>query len=848
MDIRYAVDKIRINTIPGNSLINIIGWTLTADTAEVPELILKINGKREKFDFAVRPRPDVFITLENERKARMAKKKLPYTEREGTEDNLNNGFVVSVRHYPDPVSSIELIAVLHGTTKTILKMKEKDIRRRATHMNIICQADEADFNEKMGLYTLSGSAFSVDNEPVSFRVKDKNGKYLKYYLDPIRRRDFINDLMLDEEKSVGFKISFNGIADEKYTVIAYTDSSEESMDVQKVLHANDLARRMQNTFARVFNKQNIHNAVKYFRKYGFSRTVQRAKYYLNTSAYYDKWFREQRVTEEELAAQRKVKFDYAPKISLVVPVFNTPIDYLDEMIMTVVNQSYGNWELCIADGSDETHPAHRAVGNYAKKDSRIKVMYLDKNYGISGNTNKALAMATGDYVALYDHDDFLELDALYEVVKGINEHHAEIVYTDEDKFSMRTKHFEFPHFKTDYAPDLLCSHNYITHLFVVKAEIIKEVGGFRTEYDGSQDYDMILRCIELSSPEKIYHLPKVVYHWRMHANSTAADPESKLYCYEAGERAISDHLKRVGYDAEVKMYKPYYGFYHVYYTVKDNPLVSVIIPNKDGKEVLKRCVDSLFDVNEYPNIEVIIVENNSTTPEIFDYYKEVQAEHDNVRVVTWPGKTFNYSAINNFGVKEARGEYLLFLNNDTEMIAKDAITELVGHCQLPYTGAAGAKLLYENDTVQHAGVIVGLGGIANNAFQHMNKMEPGYMQRALVCTNYSAVTGACMMVKKDLFEKVSGFDEDLAVAFNDVDLCLKLRQLGLYNVCDAFSLWYHYESISRGYEDTPEKKARLEKESEIFRQKWPEIFAKGDPYYSPNFSLSKGFELRQIRK
>ena len=846
MDIRYAIDKVRINLLPGNSLINIIGWTLTEDTVEVPGLILKVNGKRTEFESAWRPRPDVFIALETERKTKAMKAKKPYVEREGTEENLNNGFVVSVRHYPDPVKSIELIASLHGTTRTLLKMKDKQIVRKATHTGVMCTADEADFNDKMGLYTLTGSAFSVDNEPVSFRVKDENGKYVKFFQDAIKRRDFINDLMLDEEKSVGFKISFNGEVNKKYTVVAYTDSSEEIIDVQKVLHANDLANRMRNTLGRIFDKQNIHSAIRYMKKYGFSRTLQRASFYLNSSAYYDKWFKEQRVTEDELEKQKQVKFDYEPKISLVVPVFNTPIEYLDEMISTVVNQSYSNWELCIADGSDETHPAHKAVGVYAKKDPRIKVMYLDQNYGISGNTNKALEMATGDYIALYDHDDFLELDALYEVVKGINEHHAEIVYTDEDKFSMKTKHFEFPHFKTDYAPDLLCSHNYITHLFVVKAEIMKEVGGFRTKYDGSQDYDMILRCIELSSPEKIYHLPKVVYHWRMHANSTAADPESKLYCYEAGERAIQDHLKRVGYEATVKMYKPFYGYYHVYYTIKDNPLVSVIIPNKDGKGTLKRCIDSLFNVNEYKNIEVIVVENNSTTSEIFDYYKEVQAAHDNVRVVTWPGKTFNYSAINNFGVKEAKGEYLLFLNNDTEMIARDSITELVGHCQLPYTGAAGAKLLYEDDTVQHAGVIIGLGGIANNAFQHIGKMEPGYMQRPLVCANYSAVTGACMMVKKELFEKVNGFDEDLAVAYNDVDLCLKLRQLGLYNVCDAFSLWHHYESISRGYEDTPQKKARLEKESEIFRNKWPEIFAKGDPYYSPNFSTDKGFELRKL--
>ena len=540
------------------------------------------------------------------------------------------------------------------------------------------------------------------------------------------------------------------------------------------------------------------------------------------------------------------KFDYNPLISIVVPVYNADREVLEACIDSVLNQSYDNLEICLADDHSTKTETIECLKEYEKKDNRIKVVYREKNGHISEATNSAIEISTGEFIGLLDNDDVLHKDALYEVVKVLNkDKKIDMIYSDEDKIDLNGKRY-FPHFKPDFSPDTLLSSNYICHFTVLRKKIVLEIGGFRGEYNGSQDYDMILRCIELSSPEKIYHLPKVVYHWRMHANSTAADPESKLYCYEAGERAIQDHLKRVGYEATVKMYKPFYGYYHVYYTIKDNPLVSVIIPNKDGKETLKRCIDSLFNVNEYKNIEVIVVENNSTTSEIFDYYKEVQAAHGNVHVVTWPGRTFNYSAINNFGVKEAKGEYLLFLNNDTEMIARDSITELVGHCQLPYTGAAGAKLLYEDDTVQHAGVIIGLGGVANNAFQHIGKMEPGYMQRPLVCANYSAVTGACMMVKKELFEKVNGFDEDLAVAYNDVDLCLKLRQLGLYNVCDAFSLWHHYESISRGYEDTPEKKARLEKESEIFRNKWPEIFAKGDPYYSPNFSTDKGFELRKL--
>jgi GT2 family glycosyltransferase len=432
------------------------------------------------------------------------------------------------------------------------------------------------------------------------------------------------------------------------------------------------------------------------------------------------------------------------------------------------------------------------------------------------------------------------------VVKAINENGAEVIYTDEDKFSMKTKRYEYPHFKTDYAPDLLCSHNYITHLFVVKTSIMKEVGGFRSYYDGAQDYDMILRCTEKT--DRIYHIPRILYHWRMHANSTAADPSSKMYCYVAGQRAIADHLKRIGIeDARVEMLQTYYGYYHAIYEVKDKPLVSIIIPNKDGRETLERCIRSLYRINAYKNIEIIVVENNSTSKDIFTYYHQLQAEHDNIQIVTWPGKTFNYSAINNYGVTFARGDYLLFLNNDTEMINPDSITEMVGHAERAWTGAVGAKLLYEDDSIQHAGLIIGLGGVANSPFLHVNKMAAGYMMRDLINVNYSAVTAACMMVRKSLFEEAGGFDEDLAVAFNDVDFCLKLRKLGKYNVFNAFSLWHHYESVSRGYEDTPEKKARLQKETDLIKEKWPDIFRNGDPYYNPSFDTVKAFELKKIK-
>ena len=518
-----------------------------------------------------------------------------------------------------------------------------------------------------------------------------------------------------------------------------------------------------------------------------------------------------------------------------------------ELLDSILAQTYTNWEVCIADGSPRGEGMERALKKYADRDRRFRYEILGENKGISGNTNAALEMARGDFIILADHDDTLTPNAFYEVVKTINEQpDCDVVYSDEDKLDMDGKALFDPHFKPDFNPDLLTSVNYICHLFVVRRELLERVGGFCQAFDGAQDYDFIFRCTE--GARKVYHIPKVLYHWRCHQNSTASNPESKLYAFEAGSRAIIAHYERMGIRAERVEKGVDYGIYHTVFQLQGEPLVSVIIPNKDHSQDLELCVRSLMERSSYQNLEFVIVENNSTEPETFSCYRKMQEEYENVRVVTWD-KGFNYSAINNYGASFAKGEYLLLLNNDTELIEPDSIREMLGFCQREDVGIVGARLLYEDDTIQHAGVVIGFGGIAGHTFIGLHKAENSYFHRAMCAQDYSAVTAACLMTKKSVFERVGGLSEELAVAFNDIDFCMKVRALGKLVVYAPYACLYHYESKSRGLENTPEKVARFNREVAIFIKKWPDIIKNGDPYYNPNLTLRKSnFALRDLLK
>ena len=585
---------------------------------------------------------------------------------------------------------------------------------------------------------------------------------------------------------------------------------------------------------------NIKKGVRYLKHYGvkgfYARLLERFE---EREVEYQEWYEKNKPSEEELARQRKKKWKNPVVISVLVPAYRTPEVFLKQMMESVLFQTYPYLELCIADGSGTDDSVENVVKEYQKKDPRVRYRRLEKNEGIAGNTNAAIEMASGDYLALFDHDDLLSPNALFEVASAIEKEKADVIYTDEDKVTSDLKEHFQPHFKPDFNPDLLCANNYICHLFVVKRSLALKLGGQDPAYDGAQDYDFIFRCTE--NAEKIVHVAKILYHWRVHQASTADNPSSKLYAFDAGKRAIEAHLARIGAKAEVSHTKDL-GFYRVKYQVQGNPMVSIVIPNKDEKETLKKCLESIWKKTSYPNYEIILVENNSTTQEIRDYYKELDGK-ERVRVVYWE-KEFNYSAINNFGVSYAKGEYILCLNNDITVISPDWLEELLANCQRPEVGIVGARLYYPDNTIQHAGIVLGMGGCAGSLFVGLARSRGGYLHKAALQQDLSAVTAACFMVKKEVFEKVGGFEEKLAVAFNDVDFCLKVRHAGYLVVYDPYAELYHHESKTRGYENTEAKKRRFQEEIEYMRCHWmPDILR--DPYYNENLSLkASDYSLR----
>lgn len=589
---------------------------------------------------------------------------------------------------------------------------------------------------------------------------------------------------------------------------------------------------------------NIKKGIRYLKHFGFKEFMVRLQERMEPEEVpYGPWYEQYKPTEPELEKQRKTAFKNPTKFSIVVPAYRTPELFLRQMIESVQSQTYSNWELCIANASPEDEQMAKVLAEYQAADKRILVKDLSENAGIAQNTNASLEMAGGDFVALLDHDDLLAPSALYEAAKALDKNpNIDVLYTDEDKVNTElTEHFQ-PHLKPDFNLDLLRSNNYICHFFIVRRTIVKKVGGFRPKYNGAQDYDFIFRCTD--EAREIYHIPEILYHWRTHQASTADNPASKMYAFEAGKKAIEAHLEKCGQKADVSLKKDL-GFYRVKYPVQGSPLVSIIIPNKDQKQTLKTCIDSILHKTAYQNYEIVIVENNSTTDEIFEYYKELE-KRENIRIVTWNSEGgFNYSAINNYGVTLANGEYLLFLNNDVEVCKEDWMDEMLGNCQRPEVGITGVKLLYPDGTIQHAGTVIGIGGIAGHMFVDMPGNRSGYMHKASLQLNYSAVTAACMMMKRSVFEQIGGFEEKLAVAFNDVDLCLRTVDAGYLVVYNPYVELYHYESKSRGQEDSEEKIRRFQSEIEFMRSRWEALLKKGDPYYNKNLSLSKwNYSLR----
>ena len=552
-----------------------------------------------------------------------------------------------------------------------------------------------------------------------------------------------------------------------------------------------------------------------------------------------KTFRADRLAPVDLLVRQAQNQPAGPLISIVVPLYNTPLDFLTELLDSVVNQTYRNWELCLVDaGQDEK--VGRAVAARMAGEPRIRYQKLDKNEGIAGNTNAGFALAKGEYIALLDHDDILHPSALWYVARAIAEQGADFVYTDEVTFEGTVEHTTLYHLKPDFMLDNLRANNYICHLSVFKASLLRAAGGGeRSEYNGSQDYDLYLRLTEQA--QKIVHIPHVLYYWRASPTSVAGGIEAKLYCIEAAIKALYAHYAREGVAVdEVASIPDTPGFYKTDYTIEKPGRVSILIPSCDHAKDLRTCVDSIFAKTTWPDFEIIVIENNSKEAETFRTYERLEKQHPGVfRVVRWEGTGFNYSALNNFGEKFATGDYLLLLNNDTEVITPRWLEEMVMFAQQERIGCVGAKLLYPDDTIQHAGL--GFGHLSLAAHMHKNfpVANPGYMGRLVYAHDVYGVTGACLMVRREVYEAVGGLDESFAVAFNDVDFCVRVRKAGYQNLFTPFAMLYHYESKSRGLDEAPEKRARFVSEVTRFQTRWKAELAAGDPCLNPNFDIDR---------
>lgn len=816
------LDRFIYKNIEGNYYVFFEGWGFIEGSSDSGYEI-RINGKLFNQSLTIINRKDV-------------------GDKYNLKENQQNVGFRGIISLKEKIQLFELSIKNNSSLYQIIKFNKKQLDRLESKDPVESKLELMENDN--GSYMIIGWAFPIGYNNWKLSVWEEKSQKIDCEIQRIIRKDLALSFQLDNDSmDCGFSIKFKGNPDKKYFLKVEYENKESFIEFNNDVDLKNLT----NFYMHGLNYQNIKSGLKYLKNNGIHKFVKRiVEGPTKKDVSYENWFKLQQPTKEQLMNQRNHKFDYLPKISLIVATYNTANRHLKAMIESVLNQTYSNWELCIADGSDNEN-VEKYIQKHYLKESRIKFKKLSENLGISDNMNAALDLVTGDYVGLFDHDDLLTPDTLFEVVSILQEKQYPVVYTDEDKIDDATGELMEPHFKPDINIDLLCSENYICHFLVVRKILIDQIGMLNKEFDGAQDYDFVLRCVEAVGVDNVYHIPKALYHWRKHAQSTASNPESKLYAFEAGKRAIQAYYDRNGIDAEVEM-GSILGFYRTKYTLKNEPLISILIPNKDHIDDLNRCITSIEKKSTYKNYEFIIIENNSESQETFKFYDELQSNHKNVKVVYWDSE-FNYSAINNYGAKYANGEYVLLLNNDTEIINPDCLKELVSVCQRKDVGCVGARLLYDDDTIQHAGVIVGLGGVAGHCFVGEPKNSGGYYNRILCLQDYSAVTAACMMVKTSVFKKVHGLSEELKVAFNDVDLCLKIRELGYLVVYNPYAELYHFESKSRGLENTPEKVERFNREVETFKAHWKGFLEKGDPCYNPNLSLTdKAYTLKRINK
>lgn len=690
--------------------------------------------------------------------------------------------------------------------------------------------------------TITGWALdTITKESPTFTINNEN-QVSAYNIQRVLREDVNQIYQTEPAIEAGFVVTLEGIKQKKVLPFHF-QSSAHVVTVDFPLNKKyPVIPGTEDKVTRLWIK--AKKGFKYMAKNGISHTIQRAKIEkLRNQASYPNWLARNEVLDIEAMTQEIATFHYQPKISIAMPVYNVEEKWLRLCIDSILNQVYTNWELCMADDASTDPNVKKILTEYQQLDERIRVVFREQNGHISEATNSALAIATGEFVALLDNDDELAINAFYEVVKVLNENpKLDLIYSDEDKIDMDGNRSD-PAFKPDWSPDLLLGTNYISHLGVYRRSILEEIGGFRKGYEGSQDYDLVLRFTEKTTTERIKHIPKVLYYWRMLPTSTAVDQGSKGYAFEAGLRAVQDALVRRGINGHAT-HGAANGLYDVYYDIESEKLVSIIIPTKNGYKDVQRCVSSIIEKTTYQNYEIIMADNGSTDPKMHELYAEFEQQLPGRFFVESIDIPFNFSTINNRAAKKAHGEYLLFLNNDTEVITENWLTLMVSFAQQERIGCVGAKLLYPNNTVQHAGVILGLGGVAGHGHYGYPHGDLGYFGRLAINVNYSAVTAACLLMKKADFDAVGGFEEAFTVAFNDVDLCLKVQALGRDNVWLHEAELYHFESQTRGYDDKGKKKKRFEQEKVMMEEKWGPLI-ENDPFYNPNLTRDiPNFSLR----
>ncbi|WKY47961.1 glycosyltransferase [Eubacteriaceae bacterium ES3] len=692
--------------------------------------------------------------------------------------------------------------------------------------------------KKNGNVLVTGWAYdSISNTPVELSLLEDSSAGVAF--KRMHRVDVNQKCKIEENVKIGFEIIFDMTWWKKKTKLKLTTANQSSYELVNLSLNREVDFTGNTLRSKIsLNAKKVALGAKYFYNNGLKDTARRIKSEISYEFLedYKKWIEANEKYDAEEVMESIDHFEKKPMISIILPVYNTEEKWLRKCIESVRRQYYTNWELCIADDNSSQNHVKQVLEEYKKTDSRIKVVYRDNNGHISESSNSALEIAEGEYVAFLDHDDILAPFALYQMVKEVNKHdEADIIYSDEDKINKFEKRSK-PFFKPDWSPDTLMSQNYICHFLMIKRTLVEEVGGFRAGYEGAQDHDLVLRCTEKT--KNIYHVPEVLYHWRMIDSSTARNPKAKTYAFDAGKKAVESALLRRNIKGTVTSGKMM-GTYTVTYDIIGNPKVSILIPTKDHAKDLKICLESILKKTKYENFEIIIIDNGSKQEEtfaLFEHYKQILKERFIVLDLDVP---FNYSFLNNEGVKKATGDYVLLLNNDIQILTDSWLEKMLGYAQQEHIGAVGAKLYYKDGTVQHSGVVIGLGGVAGHSHKYYSGKNTGYFNRLTIDSNYAGVTGACLLVEKNKFLAMEGLDaENLSIAFNDVDFCLKLIDSGYYNVCLTQVECIHYESKSRGKEDTKEKQERFEREIIFMKNKWGK-YIMGDPFYNKNLTMDR---------